>query len=143
LIKKISDKDKKDWLNFIKSKEKLNNKDIFDKKQKKIFNEKSIDLHGYSLDEANKLIHKFILFAYKNNINKITVITGKGSRSKNKENPYQSKNLGILKYSVPEYINSNSELLKIIKSINQEDIESVMKGSFDIFLKKNEKNNNR
>jgi len=143
LIKKISDKDKKDWLNFIKSKEKLNNKDIFDKKQKKISNEKSIDLHGYSLDEANKLIHKFILFAYKNNINKITVITGKGSRSKNKENPYQSKNLGILKYSVPEYINSNSELLKIIKSINQEDIESVMKGSFDIFLKKNEKNNNR
>ena len=143
MIKKISDKDKKDWLNFIKSKEKLNNKDIFDKKQKKIFNEKSIDLHGYSLDEANKLIHKFILFAYKNNINKITVITGKGSRSKNKENPYQSKNLGILKYSVPEYINSNSELLKIIKSINQEDIESVMKGSFDIFLKKNEKNNNR
>ena len=85
MIKKISDKDKKDWLNFIKSKEKLNNKDIFDKKQKKIFNEKSIDLHGYSLDEANKLIHKFILFAYKNNINKITVITGKGSRSKNKE----------------------------------------------------------
>ena len=143
MIKKISDKDKKDWLNFIKSKEKLNNKDIFDKKQKKISNEKSIDLHGYSLDEANKLIHKFILFAYKNNINKITVITGKGSRSKNKENPYQSKNLGILKYSVPEYINSNSELLKIIKSINQEDIESVMKGSFDIFLKKNEKNNNR
>ena len=132
MIKKISDKDKKDWLNFIKSKEKLNNKDIFDKKQKKIFNEKSIDLHGYSLDEANKLIHKFILFAYKNNINKITVITGKGSRSKNKENPYQSKNLGILKYSVPEYINSNSELLKIIKSINQEDIESVMKGSFNI-----------
>ena len=143
MIKKISDKDKKDWLNFIKSKEKLNNKDIFDKKQKKIFNEKSIDLHGYSLDEANKLIHKFILFAYKNNINKITVITGKGSRSKNKENPYQSKNLGILKYSVPEYINSNSELLKIIKSINQEDIESVTKGSFNIFLKKNEKNNNR
>jgi len=143
LIKKISDKDKKDWLNFIRSKEKLNNKDIFDKKQKQIFNEKSIDLHGYSLDEANKLIHKFILFGYENNINKITVITGKGSGSKNKENPYQSENLGILKYSVPEYINSNSELLKIIKSINQEDIESVMKGSFDIFLKKNEKNNNR
>lgn len=143
MIKKISDKDKKDWLNFIRSKEKLNNKDIFDKKQKQIFNEKSIDLHGYSLDEANKLIHKFILFGYENNINKITVITGKGSGSKNKENPYQSENLGILKYSVPEYINSNSELLKIIKSINQEDIESVMKGSFDIFLKKNEKNNNR
>ena len=143
MIKKISDKDKKDWLNFIRSKEKLNNKDIIDKKEIKNFNEKSIDLHGYSLDEANKLIHKLILFAYKNNINKITVITGKGSRSKNKENPYQSENLSILKYSVPEYINSNSELLKIIKSINQEDIENVMKGSFDIFLKKNEKNNNR
>ena len=139
----LSKKDKSDWKNFIDNKNKIEDKDSKEIKSKPNYKEQTIDLHGYSLDEANKLIHKFILFGYENNINKITVITGKGSGSKNKENPYQSENLGILKYSVPEYINSNSELLKIIKSINQEDIESVMKGSFDIFLKKNEKNNNR
>ena len=137
MIKKISNKDKKDWLNFINSKKKLNNKDIVDKKQKIIIEDKTIDLHGYSLDKANKLIHHFILYCYQNNVKKIIVITGKGSRSKNKDNPYQSENLSILKYSVPEYINSNSELSKVIKSINQQDIESVNKGSFEIFLKKN------
>ena len=110
---------------------------LIDKKQKIIIEDKTIDLHGYSLDKANKLIHHFILYCYQNNVKKIIVITGKGSRSKNKDNPYQSENLSILKYSVPEYINSNSELLKVIKSINQQDIESVNKGSFEIFLKKN------
>ena len=59
MIKKITDKDKKDWLNFVKSNEKLENKDSFDKKQNSIKKEKSIDLHGYSLDEANKIIYNF------------------------------------------------------------------------------------
>ncbi len=140
MTKKISDKDKNDWLNFINNKDKLENKDISLKKPQKNSYEKSIDLHGYSLNDANKMIHKFILLSYENNIKKIKVITGKGSRSKNKENPYQSENLGILKYSVPEYINSNSELLQVIKFITQEDIESITKGSFEIILKKNDKN---
>ncbi len=141
MIKKISDKDKKDWLNFINSDEKLVNKDIsFEKKQKLFLNEKVIDLHGYSLEKANKYIHKLIFECYENKITKIKVITGKGTRSKNKENPYQSKNLSMLKYSVPEYLNSNEELLKIIKSINQKDINSIYKGSFEIILKKNDKN---
>ena len=103
---------------------------------KSILIEKSIDLHGYSLDEANKVIHNFILSCFEKNVGKIKVITGKGSRSKNKDNPYQSENLSILKYSVPEYINSNPRLLKVIRFINKEDIESSSKGSFDIFLKK-------
>ncbi len=140
MIKKISDKDKKDWLKFINSKEKLENKDNINKKFIKNFKEKSIDLHGYSLEEANKLIHKFILLSYEKNINQITIITGKGTRSKNKENPYQSENLGILKYSVPEYIISKSELSKVIKSISKKDIEDISKGSFKITLKKNDKN---
>jgi len=140
LIKRISDKDKKDWLQFINSKEKLYNKDNINKKLTKNFKEKSIDLHGYSLEEANKLIHKFILLSYEKNINQITIITGKGTRSKNKENPYQSENLGILKYSVPEYIISKSELSKVIKSISKKDIEDISKGSFKITLKKNDKN---
>ena len=140
MIKKISDKDKKDWLKFINSKEKLQNKDNINKKYVKNFKEKSIDLHGCSLEEANKLIYKFILSSYEKNINQITIITGKGTRSKNKENPYQSENLGILKYSVPEYISSKSELSKVIKSISNKDIEDVSKGSFKITLKRNDKN---
>jgi len=118
------------------SNEKLDNKDIYNSNLKSILIEKSIDLHGYSLDEANKVIHNFILSCFEKNVGKIKVITGKGSRSKNKDNPYQSENLSILKYSVPEYINSNPRLLKVIKFINKEDIESSSKGSFDIFLKK-------
>ena len=136
MIKKISDKDFKDWLDFVNSNEKLDNKDIYNKNLKSILREKSIDLHGYSLDEANKIIHNFILLCYEKNVGKIKVITGKGSRSKNKENPYQSENLSILKHSVPEYINSNPKLLKVIKFINKEEIKSSSKGSFDIFLKK-------
>ena len=135
MIKKISDKDKKDWLDFLNSEEKLENKD-FDINKNTRLNDKTIDLHGYTLDKANKLVHNSILYCYQNNIKKIKIITGKGSRSKNKENPYQSENLSILKYSVPEYINSNPELLKVIKFINKEDIENSSKGSFDILLKK-------
>tara|TARA_B100001996_G_scaffold244199_1_gene189059 strand:- start:431 stop:850 length:420 start_codon:yes stop_codon:yes gene_type:complete len=136
LIKKITDKDKKDWLKFVKSDERLENKDYFGKKKNSILKEKSIDLHGYSLDDANKEIYNFIMSCYEKNVSKIKVITGKGSRSKNEENPYQSKNLSILKYSVPNYINSNQELLKIIKSFNQSEIDDISKGSFDIILKK-------
>ena len=136
MIKKISDKDKKDWLNFINNKEKLDNKDFLEEKKNKIQLEKSIDLHGYTLDKANKIIYEFILSCYSNNVRKIKVITGKGSRSKNKENPYQSESLGILKYSVPEYIKSNYELNRVIKDIKETDIEDISKGSFDIFLKK-------
>ena len=135
MIKKISEKDKKDWLNFLKSDEKLKNKDL-DTNKNTSPNNKIIDLHGYTLDKANKLVHNSILYCYQNNIKRIKIITGKGTRSKNRENLYQSENLSILKYSVPEYINSNSELLKVIKSINQQDIDSVSRGSFEILLKK-------
>ncbi len=138
MIKKITDKDKKDWIDFLNSNKKIDDKDIVYKT--KISSKSiSIDLHGFSLDEANKKIHNFIIHCYNNNTNKITIITGKGSRSKNKDNPYQSENLGILKYSVPEFIKSNNELMKVIKSINQEDIESSSKGSFEIILKSNNK----
>ncbi len=140
MIKKISDKDKKDWLQFIDSKEKVENKDNINQKLSKNFKEKSIDLHGYSLEDANKLIYKFILLCYEKNVSEIKIITGKGTRSKNKENPYQSENLGILKYSVPEYINSETALIKVIKSISKKDIEDISKGSFKIILKKNDKN---
>ena len=133
---KISDKDKKDWKNFISTKNKILNKDLKitkDKVKKKII--KKIDLHGFSLENANKVIEEFITQSFEEGVNKIIVITGKGLRSKNDENPYISKNLSILKYSVPEFIKSSRNLMKIIKSINEADIEDGGKGAFYIYLK--------
>ena len=133
---KISDKDKKDWKNFISSKDKILNKDLKineDNIKKKII--KKIDLHGFSLENANKVIEEFITQSFEDGVNKIIVITGKGLRSKNDENPYISKNLSILKYSVPEFIKSSINLMKIIKNINEADIEDGGKGAFYIYLK--------
>ena len=132
----ISDKDKKDWNNFINSKEKLPNKDTkFNKK--KIFETRSIDLHGYTLDAANKTIEDFINKAFLENINKIIVVTGKGIHSDNEKDPYVSKELGILKYSVPEFISNNTSLMSMINEITDAKIEDGGGGAFYIFLKKN------
>ena len=134
MTNKLSDKDKKDWQDFLKSSEKLHVKDI-DKSNNQIISEKSIDLHGYTLKEANEEISKFIDNCYLNRVKKINIITGKGMRSKNLDDPYQSNDLSILKYSVPEYIKNNSELMKKIIRIDFESVNSPSKGNFDIFLK--------
>ena len=133
--KKISDKDKKDWQRFIDSKEKVLNKDINSNSFKENTIEKTVDLHGYSLQEANIKIESVVNECFEKNIKKLLVITGKGSRSKTKYDPYKSKKLGILKYSVPEFIKSNSDLMKKIKNISIEDIENSASGSFKILLK--------
>ena len=133
---KISDKDKKDWKSFISSKDKIPNKDLKitkDKIKKKTI--KKIDLHGFSLENANKVIEEFITQSFEEGVNKIIVITGKGLRSKNDENPYISKNLSILKYSVPEFIKLNMNLMKLIKNIKEADIEDGGEGAFYIYLK--------
>ena len=133
---KISDKDKQDWNNFINSKEKLPNKDNkFNKK--KIFETRSIDLHGYTLDAANKTIEDFIKKAFLENVNKIIVVTGKGIHSDNEKDPYVSKELGILKYSVPEFISNNTSLMSMINEITDAKIEDGGSGAFYIFLKRN------
>ena len=134
MTNRLTDKDKKDWKNFIDSHEKLQSKDI-EQLNNRIISERSIDLHGYTLDEANKQITKFIENCYVNKVKKVNVITGKGMRSKNLENPYQSKDLSILKYSVPEYIKNNNELMNKIIKIDFESVNSPAKGNFDIFLK--------
>ena len=134
---KLSDKDKKDWHNFISKNEKLINKDSQSDKNeigKEIV--KTIDLHGFSLENANKFIEKFIKDCFNEGVNKIIVITGKGLRSKNNENPYISKDLSILKNSIPEFIISNIDLMKMIKEIKNAEIEHGGKGAFYIFLKK-------
>ena len=135
--RKISDKDKEDWQNFVSSKEKLLNKDLYSNKnriQKEII--KTIDLHGLSLQNANNIIEEFIIQCFKKNVNKIIVITGKGLRSKSIENPYVSKDLSILKHSVPNFIKSKTNLMKIINKIEEANIEDGGQGAFYIFLKK-------
>ena len=134
MINKLSDKDKKDWQDFLDSSEKLQSKDV-DKLKNQIILERSIDLHGYTLEEANKKISEFIETCYLNKVKKVNVITGKGMRSKNINDPYQSSELSILKYSVPEYIKNNSELMKKIIKIDFDSVDSPSKGSFDIILK--------
>jgi len=137
LNNKISDKDKRDWQNFISSKEKISNKDS---SLSQITTDKdvvkTIDLHGFSLENANKTIDEFINRCFEAKVSKITVITGKGLRSNNIDNPYVSKDLSILKNSVPEFIKSNSDLMKKIKSIKEAKIEDGGSGAFDILLKK-------
>ena len=131
----ITEKDKKDWENFISSSEKLPNKD--NKFKKKTFSKTgSIDLHGYSLDEANKLIEDFIIKSYEKNISKLIVVTGKGLHSQNEKDPYVSKDLSILKYSVPEFISNSKRLMDIIYEIKDAKIEDGGTGAFYIFLKK-------
>ena len=132
----ISEKDKKDWENFVSKNEKLPNKDI--KLDKKILlKTRSIDLHGYTLEQANKSIENFIIKSYQEKINKLIVVTGKGIHSQNEKDPYVSKDLSILKYSVPEFISNNKNLMKIIYEMKDAKIEDGGGGAFYIFLKKN------
>ena len=134
---KLSDKDKRDWQNFTSSEEKVHNKDL-SLLQIKIDKDlvKTIDLHGFSLENANRTIDEFINKCFKTNVSKITVITGKGLRSNNINNPYVSKNLSILKNSVPEFIKSNTDLMKKIKNIQEAKAEDGGSGAFNILLKK-------
>ena len=136
MTNKLSDKDKKDWQNFIESSEKLDNKDKETLDQQNRIGEKVIDLHGFTLEEANTRISNFINECYEENVVKINIITGKGLRSKNLDDPYQSQNLSILKYSVPNFIKNDPNLMSKIIKIDFESVNSPSKGNFDIFLKK-------
>ena len=135
MIKKISDKDRKDWENFLSSDETLQDKDRNLKKNLRIKTQ-SFDLHGFSLSDANNKINKLITNSYENGISKLIIVTGKGIHSQNEKDPYVSKDLGILKYSVPEYIKNNNYLMSMINEIKDANIEDGGSGAFYIFLKK-------
>ena len=139
MSKKISNKDKKDWEDFVNNKERVLNKDISQKKPNREESIRKIDLHGYTLQNANETIEKAVKKCFEDSVTKIIVITGKGLRSKNIGNPYVSKDLSILKYSVPEYIESNNNLLKMIIEITDAKIEDGGSGAFYIFLKNKHK----
>ena len=134
-IVEISDKNKQDWKNFLNNKEKLPDKDFVNKKNIRYEKIKKIDLHGHTIDEANKAVEKFIQKCFDERVTKIIVITGKGLRSKNVENPYLSKDLSILKYSVPEFIESNISLTRMIIETTDAKIEDGGSGAFYIYLK--------
>ena len=131
----ISEKDKKDWETFISSDETLPNKDS-KKLNHKIFKTKSIDLHGYTLEEANQKIENFIQKSYLDRVNKLIIVTGKGLHSQNEKNPYVSKELSILKHSVPYFIKNNNKLMNIINFIDDAKIQDGGSGAFYIYLKK-------
>ena len=136
---KNPDKDKQDWENFLNNKEKIPNKDFIHKKNIRYEKIKKIDLHGYTIEEANKAIEQFIQKCFEESVTKIIVITGKGLRSKNVENPYLSRDLSILKYSVPEFIESNKDLMKMIIESTDAKIEDGGSGAFYIHLKNKNK----
>ena len=132
---KISEKDKKTWDEFLSNDQKLPDKDNF---QSKIKSKKtrSLDLHGKTLDEANQIIENFIRKSYENKVHKLIIVTGKGLHSSNEKDPYVSKDLGILKYSIPNFLNNNTELMKMISNISEASINDGGSGAFYIFLKK-------
>ncbi len=135
MSRKISDKDKKDWENFLSKNESLPNKD--DQLKKKKFKEQlTFDLHGFSLNEANNKISDLINYAYENEVRRLTIVTGKGLHSNNEQDPYISKDYGILRYSVPEYIKGDNELMAKINEIESADIEDGGSGAFYIYIKK-------
>ena len=137
MSKKLTDKDLKDWKNFVKSKDKINPKDIDSPATSKNSSIFDIDLHGLSLDQANKFVEKTINECFEKQILKINIITGKGMRSKSAEDPYKSSELSILKHSIPEFINSNVELMRKIKNIDDTDEKNL--GSFNVYLKSKNK----
>ena len=132
---KISEKDKKTWEEFLSKDQKLPNKDNFQSeiKSKKT---RSLDLHGKTLDEANQIIENFIRKSYEDKVHKLIIVTGKGLHSSNEKDPYVSKDLGILKYSIPNFLKNNADLMDLITNISEASIEDGGSGAFYIFLKK-------
>ena len=132
---KISEKDRKTWDEFLSNNQKLPDKDIVQNKTivKKI---RSLDLHGKTLDEANSIIENFIKKSYEDKVQKLIIVTGKGLHSDNEKDPYVSKDLGILKYSIPEFVRNNEDLMKIISNISEASVKDGGTGAFYIFLKK-------
>ena len=130
----ISDKDKRDWNTFIKSEDKIPDKD-FEKTKVKVIESRSLDLHGHSLEQANKIIETFINKSFKDGVKKLIIVTGKGLHSKNDADPYVSKDLSILRYSVPEFIKNNELLMKKIIEIKQANVKDGGSGAFYIYLK--------
>ena len=136
----IPNKDKNDWIAFTKKMGTINPKQVdLIREVLKINKVPTLDLHGFSLSNANKEAEKFILKYFKMGYEKISIITGKGLRSKSYKDPYMSQKLSVLKYSVPEYISNNMNLINKINKISEAPLNHGGDGVIHIFFKKNKK----
>ena len=134
--KNISQKDINTWKNYIKNPTDLTDKDNV-KSQNDLNNSRyKYDLHGFTLIEANEKVKKIILSCVDKNYKEILLITGKGIHSNTEKDVYVSKDLSKLRYSVPEYINNNKELIKLVNEIKEASIEDGGSGAFYIYLKR-------
>ena len=132
----ISEADKEAWSKYIKNPNDLFDKDL--KKNKTINRSKRYrtDFHGLTLSGANDKIRKIITDCFENGYSEILLITGKGLHSNSDEDVYVSKKLSKLKFSIPEFINSQNELLEKIISVNPAELKDGGEGAFVIKLKK-------
>ena len=134
----VATKDRNDWISFTKKMGSITTKEVDSVQQNlKINKVPKLDLHGFSLSEANKEVKKFIIESFQDRYKKLLIITGKGLRSKSHNNPYLSEKLNVLKYSVPEYITNNENLINKISKISKASLKDGGEGAIYIFLKNN------
>ena len=133
----VTSQDKKEWTTFTKRLENIYDKDSNFIKQNITTNKiRRLDLHGLSLNQANKVVKKFIIESFEDGYKKLLIITGKGLRSKVHKNPYISEQMNVLKYSVPEFIKNDEDLLEKINRISAADLKDGGEGAFYIFFKR-------
>ena len=133
----VTPKDRKDWTTFTEHLANVYDKDTSFKKQNTALNKiRRLDLHGLSLNQANKVVKKFIIESFEGGYKKLLIITGKGLRSKVHKNPYLSEQMNVLKHSVPEFIKNDEDLFEKISRMSTADLKDGGEGAFYIFLKK-------
>ena len=136
MIKKkdLSQEDKKTWEDYIKDPSDIYDKDSNNRKEirKERF---KFDLHGFTLDDANKKVRQILLFCVEKKYKELLLITGKGLHSTSDKDAYISEDLGKLKYSVPEFIKSDIELNKLIISIKEAEVKDGGEGAILIKFK--------
>ena len=140
----VSSKDKKDWVDFTKKMDDILVKEDDSLQENTEKNKiRRLDLHGYSLEDANRVVKKFITESFDKNFRKLLIVTGKGLRSKSYDNPYISKDLNILRNSIPEYIKNDESLNSIINKIAQAERRDGGEGAINIHLKDKKKLQNK
>ncbi len=132
-----SSEDKEDWLSYTNKMDDINDKEFYIlRKSKRV---EKLDLHGFSLQDANEMAKNLIIESFNKGVKKLLIVTGKGTRSKSHENPYISEKLSILKHAVPEYIKNNENLKNKIIKISQASQKDGGEGAIYVYLKKNNK----
>ena len=133
--KELNQEDKEIWEDYIKNPSDVYDKDRNTSKDNHRRERFKFDLHGFTLDEANIKVKEIIEYCFKKKFKELLLITGKGIHSTIDEDAYISKDLGKLKYSIPEFIKNNEDLNKLIISINDAEYKDGGEGAIIIKLK--------